>query len=242
MTEPPDPFRDVRELIRRGDRAALATALPGGAGEGAWPYASLVLVAVDQDLSPILLLSDLAEHTRAIAADPRVSLLIDGTGGLAQPLTGPRVTLLGRAAKTDDERLKQRFLRRHPDAGMYAGFRDFNFYKMSLERTHLVGGFGKIRWIAPGELLALPPLPDLAAGEEGIVAHMNEDHADAVQLYAAKLLGVPGNGWTMTGIDREGLDLRLGGETARLTFDKPLGAASDARPVLVDLVRRARAA
>jgi putative heme iron utilization protein len=228
-------------VIRRGDRAALATALPQADGEGAWPYASLVLVAVDHDLSPILLLSDLAEHTKAMAADPRVSLLIDGTGGLAQPLTGPRVTLMGHAAKTDDERLKQRFLRRHPDAGMYAGFRDFNFYKVSLERTHLVGGFGKIRWIEPAELLAVPPLPDLAASEEGIVIHMNDDHADAVQLYASKLLGLSAQGWTMTGIDQEGIDLRQGGNVARLPFDFPMPAAEEARRMLVALVAKARA-
>lgn len=241
MTELLDPFRDVRELIRSGDRAALATALPQAGGVGAWPYASLVLVAVDHDLSPILLLSDLAEHTKAMTADPRVSLLLDGTGGLAQPLTGPRVTLLGRAAKTDDERLKQRFLRRHPDAGMYAGFRDFNFYRVSLERAHLVGGFGKIHWIEAGELLALPALPDLAASEEGIVIHMNDDHADAVQLYATKLLGRAGEGWTMTGIDREGLDLRQGGNVARLSFDFPMPAAEEARRILVALVAKARA-
>src|SRR3954447_6265434 len=188
MTEPSDPFRDIRELARQCDRAALATALPGAAGERAWPYASLVLVAVDHDLSPLLLLSDLAEHTKAIAADPRVSLLFDGTGGLAQPLTGPRVTLLGRAAKTGDERLKRRFLRHHPDAELYAGFGDFKFYRVSLERTHLVAGFGKIRWIESADLLAVSPSPELAAAEEGIVNHMNDDHADAVQLYAAKLL------------------------------------------------------
>src|SRR5690348_8145163 len=72
MTDPSeplsDPFLDVRELIRRCDRAALATALPNASGQAPWPYASLVLVAVDHDLSPILLLSDLAEHTKAIAA------------------------------------------------------------------------------------------------------------------------------------------------------------------------------
>jgi hypothetical protein len=118
-----DPFRDVRDLIRRCDRAALATSLPGDGG--AWPYASLVLVAVDHDLSPILLMSDLAEHSKAIAADPRVALLFDGTAGLAQPLTGPRVTVMGRAARTDDPRLKSRFLRHHPDAALYAGFADF---------------------------------------------------------------------------------------------------------------------
>src|SRR5512134_1223527 len=128
-----DLARGARDLVRGLDRAALASLLPGAAsGEGAlpvdgggvgapWPYASLVLVAVDHDLSPILLLSDLAEHSKAIAADARVSLLFDGTHGLDQPLTGPRVTLVGRAARTDDARLARRFLARHPDAEMYAG-------------------------------------------------------------------------------------------------------------------------
>jgi putative heme iron utilization protein len=235
-----DPFRDVRDLIRRRDRAALATVLPGDGS--AWPYASLVLVAVDHDLSPILLMSDLAEHSKAIAVDPRVALLFDGTAGLAQPLTGPRVTLMGRAAKTNDERLRRRFLRHHPDAALYAGFADFNVYKVSLERTHLVGGFGKIRWIEPAELLAVPALGELAESEEGIVAHMNQDHADAVQLYASKLLGLPGTGWTMTGIDAEGIDLRLAGEVARLPFEAPMTAAAEARPVLVSLVAKARSA
>jgi hypothetical protein len=235
-----DSFRDVRELIRRCDRAALATALPGDGQT--WPYASLVLVAVDHDLSPILLMSDLAEHSKAIATDSRVSLLFDGTAGLAQPLTGPRVTLMGRASKTNDERLKRRFLRHHPDAAMYAGFGDFNFYTVTLERTHLVGGFGKIRWIEPGELRAVPALAELAESEEGIVAHMNEDHAEAVQLYAARLLGLPGTGWTMTGIDAEGIDLRRAGAVGRLPFETPMRAAAEARPILVSLVARARAA
>jgi putative heme iron utilization protein len=149
---------------------------------------------------------------------------------------------MGRAARTDDERLKQRFLRHHPDAAMYAGFGDFHFYRVALERTHLVGGFGKIRWIAPGELLAVPPLADLAEGEGGIVAHMNGDHAEAVQLYAAKLLGLPGAGWTMTGIDAEGIDLRLAGTVARLAFEAPMTSAAEARPALVSLVAKARSA
>ena len=95
MTE--DMPRITRNLLRRLDRASLASGLPGQDGT-AWPYASLVLVAVGHDLAPVMLLSDLAEHARAIAADSRVSLLFDGTAGLDQPLTGPRVSLLGRAA------------------------------------------------------------------------------------------------------------------------------------------------
>jgi hypothetical protein len=234
-----DMPRAVRDLVRGLDRAALATALP--VQSGAWPYASLVLVAVDHDLSPILLLSDLAEHTKAIAADGRVALLFDGTQGLEQPLTGPRVTLVGRAERTADKRLGRRFLARHPDAGMYAGFKDFNFYRVVVHRAHLVAGFGKIQWLSAAEL-AVPAAVGLAESEDGIVRHMNEDHADAVQLYAAKLLGRAGSDWRMTGIDAEGIDLRQAGQVARLAFDAPLNAAGEARKVLVTLVAKARAA
>lgn len=229
--------RTVRTLLRALDRASLATFLPGE--PAGWPYASLVLVAVDHDLSPILLLSDMAEHTKAIKADDRVSLLFDGTAGLDQPLTGPRATVLGRAERIADERLKARFLTHHPDAALYAGFKDFGFYRIALERAHLVGGFGKIRWIGAAEL-APPQAEGLAAAEAGIVEHMNADHADAVGLYAAKLIGRAGDGWKMTGIDAEGLDLRRSGEVARLVFDEPLRATGEARKVLVDLVGKAR--
>jgi len=238
-----DMSRTVRALLRGLDRAALATALPAsseGEGSAAWPYASLVLAAVDHDLSPILLLSDLAEHTKAIAANSRVSLLFDGTGGLDQPLTGPRVTLLGHAARTTDERLGQRFLSRHPDAAMYAGFKDFHFYRVALERAHLVAGFGKIRWLEAADLMPVQS-PGLAESEAGIVSHMNDDHADALQLYAEKLLGLSGGDWRMTGIDAEGIDLRRGGQVARLPFDAPLATAAEARKVLVSLVGHARA-
>jgi len=240
-----DMSRAVRDLVRGLDRAALATALPTASPTDSgtpWPYASLVLAAVDHDLSPILLLSDLAEHTKAISADGRVSLLFDGTGGLDQPLTGPRVTLLGRAGRTTDERLGQRFLARHPDAAMYAGFKDFHFYRVAVERAHLVAGFGKIRWLEAAELLPVPTPEGLAESEAGIVSHMNDDHADALQLYAEKLLGLAGGDWRMTGIDAEGIDLRRGGQVARLPFDAPLAAAAEARKVLVSLVGRARAA
>lgn len=237
MTQDDMP-RTVRGLLRALDRASLATNLPGE--PAAWPYASLVLVAVDHDLSPILLMSDMAEHTKAIKADDRVSLLFDGTAGLDQPLTGPRATVLGRAERTDDQRLKSRFLARHPDAALYAGFKDFGVYRVAIERAHLVGGFGKIRWIDGGELVP-PQAAGLAEAEAGIVEHMNADHADAVQLYAAKLIGLAGDGWRMTGIDSEGIDLRRAGNVGRLAFDVPLQAAGEARKVLVALVGKARA-
>src|SRR5882757_11393197 len=231
-----DMPRMVRDLVRGLDRAALATALP--VESGAWPYASLVLVAVDHDLSPILLLSDLAEHTKAIAADGRVSLLFDGTQGLEQPLTGPRVTLVGRAERTADERLGRRFLARHPDAAMYSGFADFHLYRVVVERGHLVAGFGRIAWIEAAELRFGGDASALAIAEPEIVGHMNRDHDEAIELYARHLLGRQATGWQMTGIDPEGLDLRCGGETARLDFAAPVLGPAAARRSLVDLAQK----
>jgi putative heme iron utilization protein len=232
-----DTGRAIRHLVRSRDRATLATALP--AAEGAWPYASLVLVALDHDLSPVLLLSDLAEHSKAIAANSRVSLLFDGTEGLEQPLTGSRTTVLGHAERTADPHLARRFLARHPGAQAYAGFADFHYYRVKVERAHFVAGFGKIHWLEGSELLP-PNVHGLVDAEPGIIRHMNEDHSDALELYATKLLGSAPGSWNMTGIDSEGLDLRQGGRVARLCFDNPLRSVAEVRKVLVDLSARAR--
>lgn len=231
------PGTQIRHLMRSLDRATLAT---GMAGDG-WPYGSLVMVAVDQDGSPLLLLSDLAEHTSNLKADPRVSLLFDGTVGYNEPLTGPRATVLGRIETVTDERMIERYLRRHPSARMFASFKDFNFYRVTVERAHIVAGFGRIHWVAASEILADRML-ELEAAEAGIVAHMNEDHADANQLYASELLGLCGEGWDMTGCDTEGCDLRLGGAIARVEYDAPVSDAEETRQALVALVQRARQA
>jgi len=150
MTPPaadaPDP-RPVRALIRSADRAVLATAL------GGWPYASLVLPAADADGAPLLLLSDLAEHARNLKADPRCSLLFDGTQGLADPLTGLRVTVMGEARPIADKALVERFVARHPSAELYAGFGDFRLYRMAVARAHVVAGFGRIHWLDASALL-----------------------------------------------------------------------------------------
>jgi putative heme iron utilization protein len=241
-----EPASQARAVMRGLDRATLATALPGAlaapgtSDAAAWPYASLVLVALDHDLAPILLISTLAEHSKAIAADPRVSLLFDATAGLAQPLTGARLTVLGHAERASAPHVRQRYLARHPDAAMYAGFGDFHFYRVAIARAHLVAGFGRIQWIGGGDLAAVPP-PALVEREADIVAHMNDDHADAVQLYAARLLGRPGEGWRLTGLDAAGCDLRRGGDVARLEFPTPVHDAESARAMLVALVRQARA-
>jgi heme iron utilization protein len=203
------PASRARAVMRATDRAALATA------QGGWPFASLVLVALDQDASPLLLISDLSEHAKNIKADPRVSLLFDGTQGLDDPLTGPRVTVLGEAAPLEDRRLKARFLARHPSAELYAGFADFRLHRVSVTRAHLVAGFGRIHWVETRELLVTPD-GSFALEEAATLAAVN---ADPKMVNAAvRALGLKGDGWQVTGIDPEGLDLRRAGSIARLAL------------------------
>lgn len=138
---------DARTLMRECPTAALGTMLDGA------PYVSLVLVALDHDGAPLLLLSSLAQHTKNLAADPRVSLLFDGTAGLDDPLTGPRLTVLGRARPYDDPAALERYVAGHPSAALYAGFGDFRISRVEIERGHFVAGFGRIGWIEADQLL-----------------------------------------------------------------------------------------
>ena len=234
-----DPGLAARRLVRMSRRATLATAL---AADG-WPYASLIMVACAHDGSPLLLISELAEHTRNLASDRRASLLFDGTIGLDVPLTGLRATLLGAVEKCDDAAALGRHVRRHPDAEMYLGLGDFHLYRMAVERAHVVAGFGAIDWLSAGQVvLDVGARGALAAGEAAIVRHMNDDHADAVTLYAVNLLGLAGTGWAMTGIDPEGVDLGRDKDVARLDFDRVVSDPSSARKALVEMVAKARVA
>ena len=239
MNESDETPADVaRRVMRRCDRATLATAQHDAGG---WPSASLVLVALDLDATPVLLISGLAEHTKNIAADDRVSLLFDATADLADPLTGARVTVFGRACRSDLPRHRERYLARHPGSAMYAGFGDFAVYQVAVERAHLVAGFGRIHWIdATALLLDFKECEKLAAAERGIIQHMNEDHADANDLYARVLLNRDGEGWRMTGVDPEGCDFRLDGRTARLEFGTRIADAAQARAELIRCVTDAR--
>jgi heme iron utilization protein len=206
------------------------------------PYASLVTVATEPDGAPLMLISKLALHTQNLAADPRASLLIDGTSATGDPLAGGRVTLIGRAEVTTSPTARARFLARQPHGAGYADFPDFAFYTLKIEGAHFIGGFGRIVDLLPSDLLLdLGGADALVAAETDIVTHMNDDHAGALELYATQLCGAPGGPWRMTGIDPEGCDITCDGEACRVLFGKRITSPGEARQELVRLVGEAKA-
>ena len=232
-----DPQQAAKKLLREGRSGALAT-LMSGSGD---PYCSLVNVASTVEGAPLLLLSRLALHTKNILADGRVSLMLDERKP-GDPLEGARVMLSGIAVPTQDKEARRRYLDRQPEANLFAGFGDFGFYKVALKGAHLVAGFGRIVDLKPGDLLTdLDGADDLVAAEPEVVAHMNADHAEAVRLYAVKLLGAPDGAWRCVGCDPEGLELQLDRVALRLRFPTRIMSAGALRQVLKRLADEARA-
>ena len=240
MTMRPDPDFEPRlatkKLMREARSGALATLLPGSGA----PYCSLVNVATAFDGTPLILISNLAIHTKNVIADGRVSLMLDERKE-GDPLEGARVMLMGRAVVTADPNDRRRYLARQPEAAMFAGFKDFDFYRIEIAAAHLVAGFGRIVDLQPQDILVDPAgAEDLLAAEERAAAHMNEDHADACRLYATELSGAPDGDWRCAGFDPEGMELQNGRTALRVPFSQRVNGAGPLRAILVQMAQQAR--
>lgn len=242
----PSTFPSDAELARTLAATATRATLSTLTAEG-YPYGSAVSYAADDEGAPILLVSDMAEHTVNARGDDRASLLIAAdTPPGADPLSTARMTLVGRLRLLDEpgER-RTRYLDVHPYASYYADFTDFGFWLLDVEQCRFVGGFGHMSWFDAAAYAAATVDP-VAEAAEGIIEHMNTDHAEANLLYATALAGLTdATDATMVGIDRHGITLRVttpdAPRMARLGFPEPLAGAEDARPAVIELLATARA-
>jgi heme iron utilization protein len=238
-----DPKTLAKTLLRSTRAGALAT-IDRNTGH---PFASLVNVATDSDGAPLILVSRLSTHTANLERDGRASLLLAATGK-GDPLAHPRLTLLGSFTQTSRDspeqlRVRRRFLARHPKSELYAGFADFSFWRLNAVSAHLNGGFARAADLTAADVLTdIGGAENLIEAEGGAIGHMNESHADAVRLYATRLLGAADGKWRLTGLDPEGLDLAFGDATLRLPFPERITDAHALRKMLVDLAAKARAA
>jgi putative heme iron utilization protein len=227
-----DASWEARCLLRAARSATLATTAQGQ------PFGSLVTPATAPDLSVLMLLSTLSEHTRHLRADPRCALLVAGAAVSANPQTAPRLTVTGIAEPDPDPALMARFLAVHPYAALYAGFTDFAVWRVRPMAGLFVGGFARAVRLRGTQLA-----PDAAAvaavagAEAGILAHCNQDHAGAL----AAIAGRPGD-WRMVGADTDGCDLAQDELVLRIAWRQPAADAGAIRAELVRLAAAARAA
>jgi heme iron utilization protein len=231
----------ARTLVHRGRTGSLATLSRKHPGH---PFASLMPYAPDEAGHPLLLISSLAMHTQNLHGDPRASLLVGEPDWSGDPLAAGRVTLMGRAERrAGDPAVRETYLGRHPNAAYWVDFRDFAFYRLTVEDVYIVGGFGAMDWVEAQEYGTAPPDP-LADAAAGILAHMNGDHSDALLTFARVLARTEADEASMVAVDRLGFKLRVRhGERvhgARIPFPREVTTPDQTRQVLIEMLREAR--
>jgi hypothetical protein len=234
----------ARTLVHLGRSGTLVTQSRRHPG---FPFGSVALYAVDAAGRPSFLVSTMAMHTQNLLADGRASLLVTQPGWTDDPLAGARLTLVGHVAPVATEEraaLRAAYLARHENARHWVDYDDFAFYRLEIVELYWVGGFGEMGWVSAAEYRAAAPDP-LADAAPRIIEHMNDDHADALVLYCRAFAGVAADEATMTAVDRLGFRVRarVGDrlQGLRINFTREVRTTDEARAVLVDMVREARA-
>jgi len=218
--------------------------------EPGWPFGSLTPYTLFESGEPIILISEIAEHTRNLRHDARVSLLVQDSGALARPQAGARITLMGYAMAVPPpylEHARRLYSSRFPDSADYFSAHDFSLYSIVLTQIRYIGGFGDIHWVPAEALVDNAPgsnIDPLAAQVSGICKHMNEDHADSLVLMAELLAGAPAQSARMIRVDSQGFDviaIQNGvHKYARLSFAAPVSTPEETRRAMVNLVAQAR--
>lgn len=225
--------RIARQLLNRQSLGVLSTHSADVAG---YPFGSITPYILSYDGEPIMLISDIAQHTRNIKQNPKVSLIVFEQNA-AVPQASGRLTWIGDAERLDsvEEAIRRRYLRYFPSAESYFATHDFAFYTIRLRRARFIGGFGQIFWIEPEAMLASNPFRET---EPKIIEHMNQDHQQALLHYCKVLKNTIVTEVTITGIDSEGFDLLADGRKLRIDFDLPISTMEEARAMLVQLARQ----
>jgi len=134
--------KGIAALLRSSRIAFLSTLGPHG------PETSMAPFAIQQgDL--LLHLSHLARHTKNLAADPRIGIMIcQPEQPSASPLALPRLSLaadMQPVGASETGIARQHYLARIPEAAPLFSFADFHLYRAVIRQIHWVGGFGQAR-------------------------------------------------------------------------------------------------
>lgn len=161
MSERKDPIRPTDDeargiaqgLIAGAQTAVLGVIHPVSGG----PYVSRIAIGRAPGGGLMTLISSLTLHWKALAADPRASLLIGEPGAKGDPLNHARLSVFATAAfvaagAAERPALRDAWLAHYPKAKLYVDFADFAFVRFQCSGALLNGGFGKAYELAPEDL------------------------------------------------------------------------------------------
>lgn len=113
------------------------------------PYNSVIPYILNKG-KPVILISDLAQHTTNIKNCQDCSLMIFKPR--KNPANAARITFIGKINKVESTKeLQEIYLKKYPKSKNFINFKDFHFYQLEIDKIHYIGGFGDIQWITPEE-------------------------------------------------------------------------------------------
>ena len=239
----PSAAEEARTIAASTNTGTLATLTTDGD-----PWASFLTYGLLGG-APVLCVSNLAEHGRNLAADPRASISIVAPQRDADPLASGRVTLAGAVEEPTGEKraaARDAHLSAVAAAKYYIDYSDFSLWVLRVRRVRWVGGYGRMD-SATGEAYDRAEPDPVSPRSDAVLAHLNGDHAEAVVAMARRLGGYPDTtAATCTGADRYGLDLRVvtprGVAYTRVGYQTPIDSIDELRSATVELTHRARQA
>ncbi|MGH8502446.1 MAG: HugZ family protein [Gammaproteobacteria bacterium] len=234
MTDKTRVAAEARRLLLREYHGVLSTHSVEAPG---YPFGSVAPYCLNRAGEPVILISRIAQHTRNIEANAKVSLIVTEDEA-ADVQAAARLTLLARATRVAEgvDEIAARYYAYFPAARDYHATHDFDFYRLDPQQARYIGGFGEIHWLEPAALMLANPFTQEEEGR--MVAHMNADHVDAMRLYCRQAgVSVETHEPSMAGVDAEGFHLRLGARIVRFEFAQPVATPGAVRAALVALAR-----
>jgi putative heme iron utilization protein len=189
--------------------------------EGA-PFGSFVDYVLDDEGNPILLMNEMSMHTMNINSDPDglVTLFAQFSGkksdGLNVGQDVSRCSITGKVTKIDPstaqdlDTIRMRYSISHAYADQVMDSPKFAFYRIQPEKVYFVGGFGVLAKWVPVDEYKNAAADILAMEASDIVAKLNREHTEDLELTATHLLGCTDiEKIRVTNLDRLGLDIRV---------------------------------
>ncbi|MGY2492785.1 HugZ family pyridoxamine 5'-phosphate oxidase [Cupriavidus sp. CP313] len=177
-----------------GTLATHSAILPG------YPYATVVPYVPDEAHRPVVCISALAEHTKNLLADSRVSFSVlqaDATDVQA----ASRLTIVGEAERFEPSpAFLARYLRYEPGAEQLLAL-DFMFFRLSARKVRFIEGLGRMGWLEKADLDAAYQLPE-------------EDEANVLREVSRAVLADV----RVLGLDCYGIDYAAGALRKRFRF------------------------
>jgi hypothetical protein len=235
--------RNALRLLLSRDNGILSTHsidVPG------YPFGSLTPYCLDHRFNPVILISNIAQHTKNINANPKVCLTVSEETGDSEKQAFGRYTYIGDVEwlerdSDDFQSVSSRYFRYFPSSRNYLTAHDFNFCRIKLVRGRYIGGFGEIFWLEKKQLKVVNPFAETE--EQMIINHMNDEHFDSLINYCSHYKNIQvekDDPLFMVGVCQFGFDLLWKGRRLFFPFEKEARDVMEVRERMVHMSKESR--